>query len=105
MEVIPGKFQPRHSSQPKLFEFVSQMIHSIVLFLEFAARLLNPSQKAQATVGKVLDGTLITWPKYIKRRQQFDKDGGQSKSDVQTATFGAHKSKVAWGGVGLNHYF
>lgn len=61
--------------------------------LEFSTRLLPPSEKARATEGKVLDGTLITWPKYIKRPEQSEKDG------AQPAFLGPHGYKMAWGGV------
>ena len=61
--------------------------------LEFSTRLLPPSEKARATEGKILDGTLITWPRYIKRHEQFEKDG------AQPAFLGRHGFKMAWGGV------
>lgn len=55
--------------------------------------MLPPSEKARATEGKILDGTLITWPRYIKRHEQFEKDG------AQPAFLGRHGFKMAWGGV------
>ena len=54
---------------------------------------MKPSEKARATEGQILGGTLITWPKYFK-----DEDG-EVRAQPLDAGVVPFRAKMAWGKV------